>query len=105
MGAANSDRTADPPEGLPYVAKSDSEMHHLLKQVFFNAIRLPPPDCDDDTRDLRYVRAFKPVCSSPEPDAQWSSMPGKDGAPGPFEQAWKLHEKELSKRADSARRI
>ncbi|CAK0862279.1 unnamed protein product, partial [Prorocentrum cordatum] len=54
-------------EGFQFVsAESNVETHYLMKSVLLRPVRLPDADGPNDTKELRYLRAYEHLCAAPE---------------------------------------
>ena len=74
------------PEGFQFVsAESNVETHYLMKSVLLRPVRLPGADGTNDTKELRYLRAYEHLCALSEGEPEWPAQPGGDGVSGPFQ--------------------
>ena len=77
------------PDGYQFVSEdSNAETHYLMKSVLLKPVRLPVADGANDTKELRYLRAYEHLCAAPEGEPQWPAQPAGEGAPGPFQRGW-----------------
>ncbi|CAK0847613.1 unnamed protein product, partial [Prorocentrum cordatum] len=54
-------------EGFQFVsAESNVETHCLMKSVLLRPVHLPDADGPNDTKELRYLRAYEHMCAAPE---------------------------------------
>ncbi|CAK0841403.1 unnamed protein product, partial [Prorocentrum cordatum] len=54
-------------EGFQFVsAESNVETHYLMKSVLLRPVHLPDADGPNDTKELRYLRAYEHLCAAPE---------------------------------------
>ena len=75
--------------GFQFVAESsNAETHFLMKSILLRPLDLPIADDEVDTKELRYLAAYKELCSAPEGD-HWPAQRTSDDSPGPFERGWK----------------
>jgi hypothetical protein len=76
--------------GLQYVAEtSNAENHFLMKSILLRPLDVPSADEEVYTKELRYLAAYKALCSPPAGE-QWPAQRTGENSPGPFERGWKL---------------
>ena len=76
-------------EGFQFVTDVDPEMHFLLKAVLLRPIYLGPAVEDDDTKQVRVLRAFEQLCTAPPGEDPWPALNSGPSNPGPFERGWR----------------
>ena len=92
-------------EGFQFVsAGSNAETHYLMKSVLLRPVFLPCADEDIHTKELRYLEAYKRLCSAPQGQDRWPAQPSGEASPGPFQRGWQrfLEEQEIA--AERARK-
>ena len=91
------------PDGFQFVSEeSNREMHYLMKSVLLRPVHLPNQDGANDTKELRYLRAYEHLCAAPEGEPEWPAQPAGAGVSGPFQRGWEwfaTDQEQLAKRA------
>eukprot|EP00959_Pyramimonas_sp_CCMP1952_P278388 5820188-Pyramimonas_sp.AAC.1 len=59
-----------------------------MKSVLLRPVHLPDADGPNDTKELRYLRAYENLCAAPEGEPEWPAQPAGEGAAGPFQRGW-----------------
>ena len=86
--------------GFQFVAgHSNAETHYLMKSLL---LELPDEDEEVYTKELRYLQAYKALCSPP-PGEQWPAQRKDASNPGPFQRGWSQFIESQTKIAQSAR--
>ncbi|CAK0895070.1 unnamed protein product, partial [Prorocentrum cordatum] len=64
------------PDGFQFVSvESNAETHYLMKSVLLRPVHLPDADVPNDTKELRYLRAYEHLCAAPEGEPEWPAQP------------------------------
>ena len=73
-------------DGFQFVsAESNVETHYLMKAVLLRPVHLPDADGPNDTKELRYLRAYERLSAAPEGEPEWPAQPAGEGVSGPFQ--------------------
>ncbi|CAK0792583.1 unnamed protein product, partial [Prorocentrum cordatum] len=63
-------------DGFQFVsAESNVETHYLMKSVLLRPVHLPDADGPNDTKELRYLRAYEHLRAAPEGELEWPAQP------------------------------
>ena len=78
-------------EGFQFVSReSNAEVHYLMKSILLQPLYLPLANDEVYTKELRYLAAYKALCTAPQGHDRWPAQASGDGSAGPFERAWQL---------------
>ena len=76
--------------GFQYVAEtSNAGTHFLMKSILLRRLDVPSADEEVYTKELRYLAAYKALCSPPAGE-QWPAQRTGKNYLGLFERGWKL---------------
>ena len=86
-------------EGFQFVSReSNAEVHYPMKSILLQPLYLPLANDDVYTKELRYLEAYKALCTAPQGHDRWPAQASGDGSAGPFERGWQLFVRGLSKK-------
>ena len=90
-------------EGMQFVSEANAESHYMLQAILFRPVYLPSAE-ENESRDMRLLRAYKGLCTSTSCQEAWPAQNLGPDIPGPFQRGWEIFLKDQKKAAGEAQR-
>ena len=91
-------------DGFQFVSvDTNPETHYLMKSILLRPVYLPPADDRLASKDLRYLEAYKALCTAPIGQDRWPAQASGPSSPGPFQRGWTTFVEEQQVAAARAR--